>query len=1196
MDHLGGEAVLEAAILAWLRDLDYHTVEGGDIAPGAQAAERSDFREVILEGRLRAALTRINPEASPAAIDAAVAAVRRFDSPSVVVNNRRFHRLLNDGIDVEVMEEGHVRGRSVSLLDFDHPELNDWLAVSQFTVTRTGLPGHRRLDVVVFVNGLPLGAFELKNPGKKEATVRNAFNQFQTYVAELPDLFALNELMVISDGVDARLGCLTTPAEWFHQWRTIDGSEVAPKGANVLEVLTRGVFERGRFLDMLRHFLVFEESRRGTVKKVAGYHQFHATRRAVATTVRAATEGGDRRAGVVWHTQGSGKSLTMAFYAGRLVVQPELRNPTIVVITDRNDLDDQLYGVFASCVDVLRQTPSQASDRAHLRELLQVASGGIVFTTMQKFLPDEKHDRFPQLSERSNIIVMADEAHRTHYGFVEGFARNLRHALPNATFIAFTGTPVELEDRDTRLVFGDYIDVYDIRRAEEDGATVPINFESRLARLDLPEEAKPKVDEALEEVTETEEVEEVEKLKSRWSQLEALAGTRARLELVARDLVEHWERRRDKLPGKALVVCMSRRICVELYDEIVKLRPAWHSNDDQGGAVKVIMTGSASDPVGWQAHIRSSSRRKEMSERFKDPSDGFEMALVRDMWLTGFDAPSLHTMYVDKPMRGHSLMQAIARVNRVFRDKPGGLVVEYIPILADLRRAVAEYSRSGGEGHLVVDQDEAVAVMLEKVDVLRGMFGPFDYAEWFMADPAARMKLLPEAQEHILAQEDGRDRFVRAVLDLSKAFALAAGRDEAEDVASEVGFFQTVRSALIKLGSRIPREAHLDQAIREIVASAIAPGEVIDIFEAAGLAKPDLSILSEEFLAQLRGMPRRHLAAELLKKLLDDEIRTSLKSNVVQTRLFSEMLEVAVRRYEARAVDTVDVIEELIQIARELRAAQKRGEELGLTDEELAFFDALETNDSAVRVLGDDALRTIARELADTVRRNVSIDWSAKESVRARLRVMVRRILRRHGYPPDKQEKATRTVLEQAEQLGVGMGDQSVPELDVRVVPFHVVPAAQARPGANCVPLYSLEAAAGVFGSVHEPEPEAWVVPHGRWRSAPGLFVGRVVGESMNRRIPSGAFCLFRHPVTGSRQGRVLMVQHRDLADPEHGGSYTVKVWESDKVVEADEWRHREIRLVPDSSDPEFKPIVLRAADDYLQVVAEFLEVLPGSL
>ena len=1195
MDHLGGEAVLEEALLAWLRDLAYHTVEGGEIAPDSKTPERADFREVLLIGRLRAALERINPTLSSEAIAEAIRILRRADSPSALLNNRRFHRQLIDGVAVEVSENGQIRGRSVRLIDFDQPDRNDWLAVNQFTVVRANQPGHRRLDIVLFINGLPVAAFELKDPGKKDATVWSAFNQFQTYQAELPDFFTFNELMVISDGVDARLGCLTAPAEWFHQWRTIDGSEVAPRGSNVLEVLTRGVFERKRLLELLRHFIVFEDSRQGPIKKVAGYHQFHATRRAVTTTVKAATDG-DRRAGVVWHTQGSGKSLTMVFYAGKLAMEPELRNPTLVVITDRNDLDDQLFGVFAGCADVLRQTPVQARDRAHLRELLQVASGGVVFTTIQKFLPEVKGDKFPMLSDRRNVVVIADEAHRTHYGFVEGFARNMRNALPNATFIAFTGTPVELEDRDTRLVFGDYIDVYDIRRAEEDGAIVPINFESRLAKLDLPEEAKPRVDEQLEEVTEAEESEDVEKLKARWTQLEAVAGTRKRLELVAQDLLQHWERRRAKLPGKAMVVCMSRRICVELYDELVKLRPEWASDVDGEGTIKVIMTGSATDPAPWQTHIRNSARRKELGDRFKDPDDPFEIVLVRDMWLTGFDAPSLHTMYIDKPMRGHTLMQAIARVNRVFRDKPGGLVVEYIPILADLRRAVVEYTRSGGEGRPVIDQDEIVAVMLEKIDVLRGLFGPFDYAEWFSADPAARMKLLPEAQEHVLSQENGRERFVKAVLELSKAFALAAGRDEAEEVASEVGFFQTVRSALSKLGSRVPHEAELDRAVREIVASAIAPEGVIDIFEAAGLAKPDLSILSEEFLAQLRGMPRRHLAAELLRKLLDDEIHARMKRNVVQARLFSEMLETAVRRYEARAIETVDVIEELIQIARELRAAEQRGELLGLTDEELAFYDALETNDSAVKVLGDEALRTIARELTDAVRRNVSIDWAAKESVRARLRVMVRRILKRHGYPPDKAEKATRTVLEQAEQLGLGLVEEPAGLVDVRVQPFHVLEAAQARPGINCVPLYSLQAAAGGFGDVQAPEAESWVVSHGRWRSAPGLFVAQVAGESMNRRIPNGAYCLFRHPVTGSRQGRVLLVQHHDIADPELGGTYTVKVWESDKTVDEDGWRHREIRLMPDSDDASFPPIVIRSADDSLQVIAEMLEVLPGRI
>jgi type I restriction enzyme R subunit len=848
-----------------------------------------------------------------------------------------------------------------------------------------------------------------------------------------------NEALVISDGLEARVGPLGAGREWFKPWRTIAGEALADPHIPELQVVSEGVFAPRRFLDLVRDFIVFEDDGSGRlVKKVAGYHQFHAVRVAVEETLRAAAlrreadllrepgvgyatrkqpggQAGDRRIGVVWHTQGAGKSLTMAFYAGRIIREPAMENPTIVVLTDRNDLDDQLFGTFSRCQDLLRQPPVQAESRAHLRQLLSVAAGGVVFTTIHKFFPEEKGDRHPVLSDRRNIVVIADEAHRSQYDFIDGFARHMRDALPHACFIGFTGTPLELDDRNTRAVFGDYISIYDIQRAVEDGATVPIYYESRLAKLDLPEEEKPRVDEEFEEVTEGEEVERKEHLKTKWAQLEAVVGAEKRLKLIAQDLVEHFERRLEALDGKAMIVCMSRRICVELYHELVQLRPDWAHDDDDKGAIKVVMTGSASDPTNWQPHIRNKPRREALANRFRDPRDPFRIVIVRDMWLTGFDAPSLHTMYVDKPMRGHGLMQAIARVNRVFRDKRGGLVVDYLGLAHELKAALATYTESGGTGRTALDQEEAVAVMLEKYEVCLGLFHGLNRTVWMSGTPQERLALLPAAQEHILAQENGKERLLVAVRALSQAFALAVPHEEALRIRDDVAFFQAVAAALAKRAPGAPRtEEELDHAIRQIISKAIAPEGVVDLFAAAGLKKPDISILSEEFLAEVRGMPQRNLAVELLRKLLESEIKTRRRKNLVQAWSFAEMLEQTIRRYQNRAIEAVQVIEELIGLARDMREANARGEKLGLSEEELAFYDALETNDSAVKVLGEPTLRQIARELVETVRRNVTIDWTLRENVRAQLRVLVKRILRQYGYPPDKQEKATETVLEQA--------------------------------------------------------------------------------------------------------------------------------------------------------------------------------------
>ena len=723
----------------------------------------------------------------------------------------------------------------------------------------------------------------------------------------------------------------------------------------------------------------------------------------------------------MWHTQGSGKSLTMAFYAGAIIREPAMENPTVVVLTDRNDLDDQLFGTFSRCQDLLRQPPTQAASRADLRSKLSVNAGGVVFTTIQKFLPEEKGDTHPTLSERRNIVVIADEAHRSQYDFIDGFARHMRDALPRASFVGFTGTPVELQDASTRAVFGDYISIYDIQRSVEDGATVPIYYESRLARLTLDEDERPRIDPDFEEATEGEEVERAERLKTKWAQLEAVVGSENRVKQVAGDIVSHFEQRLEALEGKAMVVCMSRRICVDLYEELARLRPDWHDDDDAEGSIKVVMTGSASDPPDWQPHIRNKARREGLAQRFRDPGDRLKVVLVRDMWLTGFDAPSLHTMYVDKPMRGHGLMQAIARVNRVFKDKPGGLVVDYLGLAQDLKQALATYTESGGTGRTALDQEEAVAVMLEKHEICCGLMHGFDWTKWKTGAPGERLNLLPAAQEHVLTQEDGKERCLKAVRELSQGFALAVPHEEALRIRDDVGFFQALRAALSKrtAGEARPEE-ELDLAVRQIISRAVASEGVMDIFAAAGLDKPDISVLSDEFLAEVRGMPHRNLAVELLQKLLKGEVSTRRRRNVVQARSFAEMLEHTLRRYQNRAIEAAQVIEELIELAREMREAQARGERLGLSEDELAFYDALETNDSAVQVLGDETLREIARQLVETVRGNVTIDWTLRENVRANLRRLVRRILRRHGYPPDKQEKATQTVLEQAEVLSEG--------------------------------------------------------------------------------------------------------------------------------------------------------------------------------
>ena len=1040
------ESIVEHAALEWFGELGYAIGHGPQLAPGEPAAERDSFGEVVLVGRLREAIRRLNPAIPEEAREEALRKVLRVGTPSLTQTNRAFHRMLRDGVPVEYPRpDGSIAGHHVRLVDFGDVRANDWLAVNQFTVIEG--QHNRRPDIVVFINGLPLSLIELKNAADEDATIWSAYAQLQTYKAEIPTLLQYNAALVVSDGLQARMGSITANQEWFKVWRTIDGEGDAPKTALELEVLVRGVFERQRFLDLLQHFIVFEEDPdTGALHKIiAGYHQFHAVNAAVEETVRASGmvekgkladkhgkywvgrmhggKPGDRRSGVVWHTQGSGKSFSMLFFAARIIRHPAMENPTLVVLTDRNDLDDQLFSQFQRCADILGQTPVQAANRDNLRELLAVASGGVVFTTIHKFLP-EKGEKMPALSQRRNIVVIADEAHRSQYDLIDGLARHLRDALPNASFIGFTGTPIEKTDANTRAIFGDYISIYDIQRAVADKATVPIYYESRISKLSLNAAALPMLDDEFEEITEGEELTKKEKLKTKWAALEALVGDPKRIKLVAADLVEHFEKRLEAMDGKAMIVCMSRRIAVDMYNALIALRPDWASAKDDDGesekgkacVVKVVMTGSAADGPDWQPHIRSKDKRRALANRFKDPKDPFRIVIVRDMWLTGFDAPCLHTMYADKPMQGHGLMQAIARVNRVFRDKPGGLVVDYLGLADQLKRALAIYTESGGQGDPTFDTAQAIAVMMEKHGVACDMMHGFNWAKWTTGKPAERLALIPAGQEHILEQNDGKKRFVQVVTELSRAFALCAASDEATEIRDNVSFFQTIQAALGKQTTnqrKTPEQ--IDAAIRQLVSKAIATdGQVIDVFTAAGLKQPDISILDDRFLAEVRGLKHKNVAAELLEKLLKDELKVRSKRNLVQSQLFSDKLKKTLNAYHNRAISTMEVIEELIKLAKEVQASGQRS---GLTPDEWAFYDALATNDSAKQAMGDDKLKIIAAELITKVRQSVTIDWTLRESARARIKVMVKRILNKYGYPPDLQEEAVKTVLMQAELL-----------------------------------------------------------------------------------------------------------------------------------------------------------------------------------
>lgn len=1045
------ESHVEEAALSWLSELGYSVALGLDITPDSLVHERSCYDEVILVERLTSAIARLNPSLPEEACSEALRQVLQVGYPALIEENRRVHRLLIEGVPVEFYgEDGVLKGDYVRLIDFDDPDANDWLAVNQFTVIENG--AKRRPDVVVFLNGLPLVVIELKNPGNENATLDDAFNQLQTYKEQIPSLFRTNAALVISDGINARIGSLTADHERFMPWRTVHGDDLAPRGMPELETVLKGVFQPDLLLSLMRDFIVFGDTGSDVVKILAGYHQFHAVRQAVPRTIAASAPDGDRKAGVIWHTQGSGKSYLMAFYAGQIIKHPAMQNPTLVVLTDRNDLDDQLFSTFSMCKDLLRQTPQQAEDRDHLRQLLDRPSGGVIFTTLQKFTPENGAADYPVLTSRRNVVVIADEAHRSQYGLRArvdqatgdisyGFAKYLRDGLPYASFIGFTGTPIEAGDVNTPAVFGNYIDIYDISRAVADGATVPIYYESRLARIELNEDEKPKIDAEIAELTEDEAATEQERLKRRWASVEALVGSDKRLALVAADLVKHFEERTAALDGKAMIVCMSRRICVALYDAIIKLRPDWHSTDDAAGAIKVVMTGAASDPKEWQQHIglRPKARRELLAKRAKDPHDSLKLVIVRDMWLTGFDAPCMHTMYVDKPMKGHGLMQAIARVNRVFRDKPAGLIVDYIGVAQNLKSALGQYSDSD-RGETGIDESEAIRVLKEKYEIVRAMFCPdmpggFDYRP--ALDPAAgsaqRLGIMAGAIDWVLtlqqedaakeASEEGKKkahrRFADGVLALSKAFALAAASDEAQGLREEVGFFQAIRAALIK---SVPAEgkkstAEREMAIQQIVSRAVVSTEIVDIMKAAGIGSPDISILSDEFLAEVQHLEKKNLAIEALKKLINGDVRSQAKRNVTQSKAFSERLEAAIARYHVNAITTVQVLEELITLAKEIKDARARGEESGLSDEEIAFYDALAENDSARAIMGEPALRLIAHELVTVLKSSVTVDWIHRDSTRAKVRLAVKKLLAKYGYPPDLQSAAIQNVLQQAEVL-----------------------------------------------------------------------------------------------------------------------------------------------------------------------------------
>ena len=1060
------ESKIEEFAIGLFEQLGYSYFYGPDIAPDGVCPKRASFEEVVMTENLRSAVYRINPKLSQEVCDEAVSKVLRIASPDLLANNETFHRMLTEGIPVSVHKDGSERGELVWLVDFDNPQNNDFTVVNQFTVIENN--HNKRPDVILFVNGLPLVVIELKNAADENATVQSAFRQIETYKETIPSLFTYNSVVVISDGLEARAGSLSAGFSRMMAWKSADGKAEASHLVSQLEVLINGMLNKETLLDLIRSFTVFEKSKTEdkntgittvkTVKKIAAYHQYYAVNKAVESTVRAtginlndifvlkedpAVYGlkdvkeqpqGDHKAGVIWHTQGSGKSLSMVFYVGKIV--RTLSNPTIVVITDRNDLDDQLFGTFADCRQLLRQTPIQAEDREHLKSLLSVASGGVIFTTIQKFQP-ESGNVYEQLTDRSNVIVIADEAHRTQYGFkaktVEvhneadevvgseikyGFAKYLRDALPNATYLGFTGTPIEAADVNTPAVFGNYVDIYDIAQAVEDGATVRIFYESRLAKVELSDEGRELIRDLDEELG-VDEFDEVQQAKARWTQLEALIGSPARIKNIAKDIVAHFEQRQEVFEGKAMIVAMSRRIAVELYDAIVALRPQWHNDDLTKGAIKVVMTSASSDGPEISKHHTSKEQRRALADRMKDTDDELKLVIVRDMWLTGFDVPCLHTLYIDKPMQGHNLMQAIARVNRVYKDKPGGLVVDYLGIASDLKKALSFYSDANGKGNPTEQQEQAVDLMLEKMEIIQQMLSKIDYKPYFDADVSTKLSLILQTEDYILGLQDGKKRFVNEVNALSKAFAIAIPHDEAMSVKEEVSFFQAVKARLCKfdITSSGKTSEEIETTIRQVIDKALVSNQVVDVFDAAGIKKPDISILSEEFLMELKDMEHKNIALEVLKKLLNDEIKVRMNRNIVQGRTLMEMLENSIARYHNKVITAVEVIDELIGLSKHIVEQDDAAKNLGLSEYEFAFYSAVADNNSAMELMGKDKLRELAVVLTETIRNNTSIDWEIKENVRAKMRVAVKRLLRKYGYPPDMQLLATETVIKQAEMI-----------------------------------------------------------------------------------------------------------------------------------------------------------------------------------
>ena len=1039
------ENEIEMIAISCLQNLGYSHILGTDISPDGPHPERQ-YTDVVLVTRLRDAIDKLNPNVTQDAKEDALKKVLRTESPNALINNETFHKYLTEGVDVEVRTADGIRGEKVYIVDFANAENNEFLAINQFTIIEGSQ--NKRPDLILFINGLPLVVIELKNAVDENATIKSAYNQLQTYKQSIPSLFTYNELLIISDGWDALCGTITSDFGRFMSWKTKDGETEASHLEMQMHIMFNGMLNKKTLLDLISQFIVYEKSDTKTLKKVAAYHQYYAVNKAVESTVIASSSNGDRRGGVIWHTQGSGKSLSMVFYSGKLIIEPRMENPTLVILTDRNDLDEQLHETFTNCQQLLRQEPQKAEDRKDLRKLLKVASGGIVFTTIQKFMPMQADIQSPSplgegrgeanivnepsveyigadikaLSERKNIVVVADEAHRSQYDFIDGFAKHLRDALPNATFIGFTGTPLESTDRNTQAVFGNYVDIYDIQQAVNDKATVPIFYESRLAKVHFAEDEKVSLDEQFEELTEGEELSNRQQMRAKWTRLEAIVGNPNRITKIAEDLVYHFEQRSGVLEGKAMIVCMSRRICVDLYDAIIKIRPLWHFSDDDKGTIKVIMTGSSSDTLNMQNHIRSKSKRKAIGDRLKNPNDSLKLVIVRDMWLTGFDAPCLHTLYVDKPMRGHNLMQAIARVNRVFTEgKEGGLVVDYLGIAQELKLALAEYTASGGEGKPTLDQELAVAKMLELHEAIDYQLRHFDWKKFFTLKPEEKLRFIPVIVDYIFSQENGEQSFTDNTKNLLKAFAISVPHDKAMAIRDDVALFQAIKSRLVKISDRNEGGAggeEMETAIKQIISEAITADNVIDIFDAAGLKKPNIEILDERFLQELKDLPQKNLAVELLKKLLKDEIKKRTKINLVESKKFSEMLEDAIKRYHNGMIDTVEFLEKvLIPFAGQIKEADKRGEKLGLDYREYAFYTALEVNNNAVAVLGDEILKHIAQELLKTVRNSTTIDWTIKESVQSALRRNIRRILRLHGYPPDLQEKAVDTVITQAKML-----------------------------------------------------------------------------------------------------------------------------------------------------------------------------------